>query len=205
MNKKITIITLILSIVLIIMYYLNSFSVIDNFIFSLLKPIRNDFLTYIFLFITEFGYIYGISLIMIFIFIKNKQLAILELYNIALVVPLNYILKSIFVRARPIENLVSVSGYSFPSGHTMTSVAFYGFLAYYIYKSNNKNKKLYIGLLILTVFLIGISRIYLRAHFATDVITGIVMALCYLLIFIRIIYNRKEEYKWEKQLLYLAF
>ena len=90
-------------------------------------------------------------------------------------------------RPRPTEHrIIDESGYSFPSGHSMVSAAFYGFLIYLIYK-NVKNKYLKWGLitiLSLLVFLIGVSRIYLGVHYTSDVLAGFLVAISYLIIFI---------------------
>jgi undecaprenyl-diphosphatase len=88
---------------------------------------------------------------------------------------LNDVLKVAFHRPRPeLVHLVQVSGYSFPSGHAMISVAFYGFLAYLIwlnYRPSPLRTLASLGLLGLAV-LIGLSRIYLGVHYPSDVLAG---------------------------------
>ena len=85
--------------------------------------------------------------------------------------------------------IIDESGYSFPSGHSIVSMAFYGFLIYLIYK-NIQNKYLkWILCIILSILiiLIGISRIYLGVHYASDVIGGFCFSIGYLVIFTKII------------------
>lgn len=103
-------------------------------------------------------------------------------------------LKHIVQRPRPTEfRIIDETGYSFPSGHSMVSAAFYGFLIYLIYK-NVKNKYLKWGIIILLsiiVITIGISRIYLGVHYTSDVLAGYLISISYLIIFTSIIKNLK--------------
>ncbi len=77
---------------------------------------------------------------------------------------LNQLLKRLLQRPRPTEfRIIEENGYSFPSGHSMVSMAFYGYLIYLIYRfvKNKYLKWISIVLLSLLICLIGISRIYL--------------------------------------------
>jgi undecaprenyl-diphosphatase len=85
-------------------------------------------------------------------------------------------LKMLFERARPddILPLIEQGGYSFPSGHSVTSMAFYGILLFLVQTRMEDRKKanaLSLVLLLLIV-LIGPSRIYLGVHYPTDVLAG---------------------------------
>jgi membrane-associated phospholipid phosphatase len=89
---------------------------------------------------------------------------------------LNYQLKEQFLRERPSFNAVyEAAHYSFPSGHSMNSMAVYSFICYllirYLSNTNKQNKTLLISTITL-IFLIGLSRIYLGVHYLTDVVAG---------------------------------
>ena len=162
---------------------------IDLFIYKLIVlSMRNDVLTIIFKVITNLGGAYCLIIIAILcaIFIKNKKIAFAIPINLILSTMLNLVLKNIVERPRPIGyRLIDETGYSFPSGHSMISAAFYGLIIYFIWK-NVKNIKLkYISciLLSLLILLIGISRIYLGVHYASDVIGGFTISIAYLIIF----------------------
>lgn len=81
--------------------------------------------------------------------------------------------------------LVDISGYSFPSGHSMIGTAFYGYLAYLCAILMKKPwKALLPSLLLLLVLLIGYSRIYLGVHFASDVAAGLSAGFCWVAAFV---------------------
>ena len=85
------------------------------------------------------------------------------------------LLKFIFSRPRPLIPLLEpAKGFSFPSGHAMMSFSFYGLLIYMVYE-NVKNvylRWIIMIFLLLLIFTIGFSRVYLRVHYASDVIAG---------------------------------
>jgi len=90
-------------------------------------------------------------------------------------------LKGLFGRPRPSgETLTAAYGYSFPSGHAMMSVALYGFLILLLCAKRHKHRKLWVTALLLLIFLIGISRVYLNVHYATDVLGGWFFGLVWL-------------------------
>lgn len=148
--------------------------------------------------ITNFGGEYcliGLSILLLIV-IKNKKIGISIPLNLGLSALLNITLKQILQRPRPIEyRVIDESGYSLPSGHSMVSMAFYGYLIYFIYKhiENKYIKWSLIILLSILIMSIGISRIYLGVHYTSDVIAGFLIALSYLIIYINVaktyIYN----------------
>jgi len=125
--------------------------------------------------------------IAILIFAKNKKGASKIAINLSLVFILNRILKAIFRRERPsVLRLAEETGYSFPSGHAMVSIGYYGYIIYLVYRyvKNKRARNIIILLLALLILLIGISRIYLGVHYATDIIGAYIIGLIYLHIFI---------------------
>lgn len=187
MKKRIVcIISFILFLVTIILIT-NDNKYFDNYIINLFKY-KSDILTNIMKIITFLGSALSIILltVLLIIVVKGKRNKILILINVIVTTLLNQLLKNVFQRGRPIDSIIEESGYSFPSGHSMVSMAFYGFLIYLVYKSNIKYKGLIIGLLSVLIVLIGTSRIYLGVHYPTDVIGGFTLSLSYLLLFIDI-------------------
>ncbi len=162
------------------------------------KYLISDFVTPIVKIITQFG-----GLIVIFILatistilIKNKRIGISIYLNLFIIGSLNQILKYIVQRPRPIGfRLIDESGYSFPSGHSMASAAFYGFYIYLVYKNvkSKKKKIIIITLLGLLILLVGISRIYLGVHYTTDVIAGFLVSISYLTIYTSLINDFIED------------
>jgi membrane-associated phospholipid phosphatase len=98
---------------------------------------------------------------------------------------LDILIKLVVHRPRPGATLVHVMqilhSYSFPSGHVMFYTVFFGFLIFIIY-SQLKASRLRSGLLLLSgslVSLIGVSRIYLGEHWASDVLGAYLLgSLC---------------------------
>jgi len=77
-----------------------------------------------------------------------------------------------------------VEGLSFPSGHAFMSFSFFGLLIYILSKTQMAQpyKTLLIVLFALIILMVGISRIYLRVHYASDVITGFCMSFMWMVI-----------------------
>ena len=116
--------------------------------------------------------------------------------NLLWVYIVSIIFKNIIMRERPMLSLIEKpSDFSFPSGHTMCSVAFYGFIVYLLLK-NIKNyflKWLIVFVFSMLVIFIGISRIYLNVHYFTDVIGGFILgSICLLMIINIYIKNEKQ-------------
>ena len=164
---------------------IKGYTIISTYLISdIMTPIAKN--------ITNFGGAYwliGLSLGLLLI-IKNKKIGISIFLNLVLSAVTNYTLKQIFQRPRPIGyRIIEESGYSLPSGHSMVSMAFYGYIIYLIYKyiKNQYIKWSLIVLLGLLIISIGISRVYLGVHYTSDVIAGFLISIPYLIIYTTII------------------
>lgn len=127
----------------------------------------------------------GISIFSIIV-LKNKKISLGIIINLIIITLLNVLLKNIIDRPRPEGyRIITETGYSFPSGHSMVSMAFYGLLIYLIWKNVGNKKIKYISciLLGLLITMIGFSRIYLGVHYASDVLGGFVISIAYLIVF----------------------
>ncbi|MBQ4030439.1 MAG: phosphatase PAP2 family protein [Bacilli bacterium] len=170
----------------------------DNKVYNLVIKLKCDPVTFIFKVITTCCSMWFVALLtlLIMIFGKDKKKAYYIALNLILCFLLNQLFKYIFSRERPIGiNLIKETGYSFPSGHSMMSVAFYGFIGY-IFLHSKRDKKIRILVILSTMILsllIGISRIYLGVHYASDVLAGFVLSLAYLILFVSIFYNEKKR------------
>lgn len=195
----ILLISLVIFIILFISIFEEQILLIDiNFYNILKKHIINDNLTPYIKLITFFGSaICLISItILLLIFIKDKKISFSITLNLILATLFNQALKHIIQRPRPSKyNIINESGYSFPSGHSMISMAFYGFLIYLIHKNikNKYLKTLLITILSLLIIAIGLSRIYLGVHYLSDVIGGFIIAIIYLVIYIKITTNKMNK------------
>ena len=101
-------------------------------------------------------------------------------------------LKWLFARKRPLSPLLQAArGLSFPSGHAIMSMSFYGLLIYYVLHSPLPSWVVVVltVLLIILIMLIGFSRVYLRVHYASDVLAGFIIGLIWLFITLAVVEN----------------
>jgi undecaprenyl-diphosphatase len=124
-----------------------------------------------------------LSMVVLYVFLRHRR----ELLFLGCVIAgsaiLNTLLKLIFQRARPtIHRIIEVSGYSFPSGHSMAAFSLYGGLAFLIWKHipTVAGRVLMIIVSAMFILMIGMSRIYLGVHYPSDVVGGYFMSGCWL-------------------------
>lgn len=164
---------------------------IDTNVSQYIISFRTPTLTKYFTFVTNvgdsIGYIcvFAILTLIFYIMFKNwkyvLQLAFISLLSLSS----NLILKQIINRARPSsKHLVIVESLSYPSGHAMSAMAFYGFLIYlfYTFKINSYVKIVAIAIFSILIVSIGISRIYLGVHFPSDVAGGFIAGFAWVIL-----------------------
>ena len=103
---------------------------------------------------------------------------------------INQVLKFIVQRPRPEGYRLAVeTSYSFPSGHSMISMAFYGLLIWMVWKYERDNilRHVWCCLFAVIIVMVGLSRIYLGVHYASDVLAGFCVSLLWLAFFTRTI------------------
>ena len=164
---------------------------------------RSPNLTKFLMFVTNVGDFYGyvivvgiFTLLSIFVF-KSWKYILQIVFVLVLSSISNLILKRFVDRARPgIEHMVSVETLSYPSGHAMSAIAFYGFLIYlfYRFKMNMVLKSVIILILVLLIFSIGFSRIYLGVHFPSDIAGGYIAGFIWV-VFCVVLFNLIEVFR----------
>jgi membrane-associated phospholipid phosphatase len=180
----------------------NEINAIDEAVIQRINLIENGTLDQIMMFVTELGSVWFLSLctlaaiIALWVKAKDKLGILFLLIAIGGGGALTKLLKHLYGRGRPsINPEIDAIGYSFPSGHSMGSLIFYGFIAYLIVRFARKPLTKWIAIFVagFLVVWIGFTRIYLGAHFPSDVLAGHLAGAIWLLITILAL----EWIKWQ--------
>lgn len=186
--------------------FLDNKEIFDTRAFLFLKSFVSNRLTEIMQAITFLGTHYfmipaNIVLVLYFAFIQRHRWYSIKIPTIAVTsLVLMMGLKQLFNRSRPLIPLEHAAlGLSFPSGHALTSTTFYGLLIYIVWErvKNPYIKWGAITFLILLILSIGLSRVYLRVHYASDVLAGFSLGIMWLLLSLWVL-RRIERYTHKK-------
>jgi len=157
---------------------------LDSIVNSFMPSIRSNFLTNLSIavsFIFDIKSIIVISLILsAYLWIKSsKKDSIFFIFAMGLNGGVLYILKELIQRARPLNSLVTETGFAFPSAHASTGIVFFGALIYLIHNSDKSRNLKLISILISLVMIIFIcfARLYLNVHWFSDVLGGIAIGI----------------------------
>ncbi|WP_051571590.1 phosphatase PAP2 family protein [Ruminiclostridium cellobioparum] len=181
----------------------NNIQAFDAYVYSMVSKIISGKMTIFMKFITFLAsqQFLGIICALVFLSIFTKKqkysfYAAMTIINISLSSIINVGLKWLINRNRPdILKLVEVTGLSFPSGHSMAAISFYGFIIYLcgrFYKGKYKN--LVIFPIVILIALVGLSRIYLGVHYSSDVLGGFSFGVLWLGVFTLIIEKAQEKH-----------
>lgn len=181
--------------------FLNKTASFDHAVFNwvdgLVSSPRTDFMLFI-TFLGNHKFLIPANLLLLFFYLfirKDRRLSI-RVSAIALSsLAIKQLLKNIFQRLRPETPLLEqVRGFSFPSGHALFAVTFFGLLIYIAWREFKNIWVRTIAILIcsILIFLISLSRIYLRVHYASDVIAGLAIGFIWLRLVLWII-DRVEQ------------
>lgn len=162
----------------------------DREIYSLIEPHTNEttsriMVIYSWIGGTRFMLPANILLICYCLFVRKDRWQSIKLGAIALSsVCMMHLLKLLFNRPRPLVPLLEPAhGLSFPSGHAMTSITFFGLFIYLTVRhvKNAFLKVLLVVVLLSFIVIIGYSRVYLRVHYPSDVLAGYCMGTIWLI------------------------
>lgn len=161
---------------------------------------RIDFLNDFLIIFTDLGdtkFMASLTLAAAFIFFIKKYYwhSIGIVFSFGVTELVSIVLKNVIGRHRPPHELalVATDSASFPSGHTIAAVAFYGFLIYFSNKEikGKSAKNILTGFCALMILLAGFARIYLGAHWPSDVLASYILGGIWVMIVIWLIENNK--------------
>lgn len=156
------------------------------------RPWRNRFMLFI-TFLGKHSFLIPANLILLlyFLFISKYSWFSVRIAAIALSsLGLMLLLKTLFRRKRPLAPLLTAAkGLSFPSGHAIMSVTFYGLLIYILFKTlADPGLKIFLAIFLsIIILLIGFSRVYLRVHYVSDVLAGFIVGILWLIISLEVL------------------
>lgn len=170
---------LVLFVLLAILMVTGNLQWFDDPIREWVYSIRNPALTEVLKVITYMGNWQTITLLCIVLLLFRKtrlRYGVPVSAGAIFVTIFNRIIKLIFKRPRPEESLhlIEEGGYSFASGHSITSMVVFGLLIYLVrkYVKNRKAANILTAALAVPWIFIGLSRIYMGVHFPSDVLAG---------------------------------
>ncbi|MDO4436994.1 MAG: phosphatase PAP2 family protein [Coriobacteriaceae bacterium] len=131
-----------------------------------------------------------VALLCISALAPGKRLTRFCAINLVLSTVLNQVLKFIIQRPRPDAalHLVDIGGFSFPSGHSMAAMSFFGLLIWLVWRYHEKGPRrtALVASFAAIIVLIGFSRVYLGVHYVSDVLGGFLVSLAWIALYIKV-------------------
>lgn len=143
------------------------------------KPIFISMAIFIHYFFDILPMLFILLLVCIFLLIrKQKVKSIILALGMGFSALLSVVLKELFHQARPINALILENSFSYPSGHVLMTVVFFGLLIFMHWDNLRKKGKIWAILVyILLIGAVSFSRLYLNVHWLSDVIGSIFLGL----------------------------
>ncbi len=170
------------------MVFVSRYTALDESVFRFLSPYitprRTDWMKAV-TFLGNYKFLVSANLLLIAVLLLRKEnFTALQVTVVALSsLGLKLGLKELFARNRPENPMVDgITNFSFPSGHALMGVAFFGLLIWLAekYIRNGFWRWSCIGILVFFILLVSFSRIYLRVHYTTDVLAGLCLGSSWL-------------------------
>ncbi|GIO61271.1 phosphatase PAP2 family protein [Paenibacillus cineris] len=196
--NKLLVMSLVLGVLFVIMMVLvgaDRIAWFDQSIINAVQGMENEGLTQIMKGFTFLGsslvatLLSVIAFLFLWLVLRHRKELLMFLLSVGGSEIWNIIIKNWMQRQRPnTHRLIEISGFSFPSGHSMAAFALYGTLTYLLWRHipslAGRIAMIVIGVAL--TLLIGISRIYLGVHYPSDVFGGYLASATWLMLSIYI-------------------
>lgn len=137
---------------------------------------------------------------LIFLIFRLRHEAVWLVFSAGVGAGINALLKRLIGRPRPSDDFITIlqqpGGLSFPSGHVTFYVCYFGFLLFLVYRNVPRQSPIRIPLLILLalpIALVGFSRVYLGAHWASDTLGAYLWSHVWLMLSFNLYQNMREK------------
>lgn len=176
----------------------------DLFITQSLQQVDFPLFSSLMIWLSRLGDVVWGSLIILLIsglfllFKKRKEALIILVSSLGLAI-FGLIIKAVIARPRPDVSLVNQIGEftktdSFPSGHVLLFLGLYGVLILIVSKGENSLTKYLVFITLFTlIILIGVSRVYLGAHWFSDVIGAYLLGFLWLFMISRLFFKVRSS------------
>lgn len=189
----------IIAILLAVLYLCGALNGFDSAVRDVIIGMRFNGATFFFKQLTQYlnPYVLALVITVIAAFGPGRHPGLSLTLNTAAAFLLNEILKVIFARERPLDqHILTETGYSFPSGHSVLAMVFFGFIIWLIWQALRDRTvwKWFLTIIFaFIIFNIGFSRIYLGVHWPCDVIEGWAVGFLWLMFFIKVCAPRLQN------------
>lgn len=186
----------------------NEIAAFDESVYQYIRGLASPIMDKLMLWATflgnrQFIVVFCLCLMIYYLFLRPHRWYSIKIPAVAIgSISANIILKEIYDRSRPTAfQMIEASGLSFPSGHAMFNLSFYGLLIYIAHKEIQNRILRVASILFLSILIlsIGLSRIYLGVHYASDVLAGFCAGFIWLIIALYITNKIENNVKEKKR------